>query len=107
MQHDTSCILLHKNHLFSVGKGSKHMHVRCFFAVDKIDKKEVRIACYPAQKMVANYSCKTLQGKTFVFHRNATEGTSEMDFRLHKRWHVEVLDKHDLWDEMEVDLNDL
>ena len=39
MQHNTSCVLLHKNNLFSVEKGSKHLHVRCFFPVDKMDKK--------------------------------------------------------------------
>ena len=57
--------------------------------------------------MVADYSIKLLQGKTFLVHRNTIQGMSEIDFRFYKRWHKEVLDKHELWDEMEVDLNDL
>ena len=28
------------------------------------------------------------------------------DFGLHKKWHKEVLMKHDLWDELEFDLDD-
>ena len=43
MQDNTSYVLLHKNHSFSVEKGSKHAHVQYLFVVDKIDKKEVRI----------------------------------------------------------------
>ena len=96
-----------KNHPFSVGKGSIHMHVRYFFIADKMDKIEVRIVCYPAEKMVSDYSSNPLQGKIFVIHRNTIQGASEKDFQLHKRWCKEVLDKHDLLDKMKVDLNDM
>ena len=43
MQDNKSAILLQKNWPFSTGKGSKHIHVRYFFVVDKIKNKEVRI----------------------------------------------------------------
>ena len=43
MQNNESCALPQKNFTFSTGKGSKHMHVRFFFVVDEIEKKEVRI----------------------------------------------------------------
>ena len=47
IQDNQSCMLLHKNHPFSVGKGSKHVNVRYFFVVDKAEKKEVKIVCCP------------------------------------------------------------
>ena len=61
MQDNQSCIVLHKHHHFSVGKGSKHDNVRCFFVVDMVDKKEVRLVCYPIEKMMADYSTKPTQ----------------------------------------------
>ena len=70
MKNDESCVLLHKHFPFSVEKGSKHVHARYFFVVDKMENKEVKIAYCPTEKMVANYSSKPLQGKLLVIHRN-------------------------------------
>ena len=39
LQENKSDILLQKNHPFSVGAGSKHIDVRCYFVVDKIEKR--------------------------------------------------------------------
>jgi len=36
IQDNQSCILLQKNYPYSNGEGSKHIHVRYFFVVDKI-----------------------------------------------------------------------
>ena len=58
MQDNQSCILLQKNYPYSNGKGSKHIHIRYFFVVDKIRNKEVKIAYCPTAKMIANYSSK-------------------------------------------------
>ena len=41
MQDNKSCAMLHKNYLFSIGKGIKHLHARCFFVAEKNEKKEV------------------------------------------------------------------
>ena len=38
------------------------MNVRCFFVVDELEKKEVKIVHCPTDKMVANFSYKPLQG---------------------------------------------
>ena len=40
-QDSESRVLSSKNHKFSLGKGSKHVNVRCFFVVDELEKKEV------------------------------------------------------------------
>ena len=61
MQDDESTTSLHKNRPLSVGNGSKHIKVRCFFAVDKINQKEAMIVHCPTEKMVADFSTKPLQ----------------------------------------------
>ena len=99
MQDNQSCMLLHKNHPFSVGKRSKHVNVRHFFVVDKIDKKEV--------KMVADCSSKPLQAKIFVVHRNTMLGISAEECEMRKQWHKEALERCELWDDLEGDLNEL
>ena len=60
MQDNESCVLLHKNYPFSIGKGTKHVNVRYFFVVDKMEKKEVKVVYCPTEKMVADYSSKPL-----------------------------------------------
>ena len=83
-QDNASRVLLRKNHPFSVEKGSKHMNVRCFFVVDKLEKKEVKIVHCPSDKMVADFSSKPLQGSLFRHHRNAMQGIVDNDFVLQK-----------------------
>ena len=100
-------MLLHKNHSFSVGKGSKHINVRYFFVVDKVEKKKVKIMCCLMEKTVAYYRSKPIQGRIFVVHRNTMLGVSADDHRLRKRWHKESLERRQLWDDMEKDLDDL
>jgi len=102
MQDNQSCILLHKNHPFSVGRGSKHINVRYFFVIDKVEKKEVRIVYCPTEKMVADFSSKPLQGKIFVVHRNTMLGISPDEFSMYKEWYKEAIKRYDLWDELEM-----
>jgi hypothetical protein len=96
MQDNQSCILLYKNHPFSVGKGSKHINVRYFFVIDKINKKEVKIVYCPTEKMVADFSSKLLQGKIFIIHRNTMLGISADEFDMYKQWYKEALQRYDL-----------
>ena len=56
---------------------------------------------------MADCSSKPLQGSIFVVHRNTMLGASADDYRLDKRWHKESLERHQLWDDMEKDLDDL
>ena len=107
MQDNETCVLLHQNYLFSTGKGSKHTNVRCFFVVDKIQKKEVRIVYCPTVDMVADCSSKPLQGTIFVVHRNTMIGITPKEYDLCKQWHREALERHELWDNEKSDLEDL
>ena len=72
----------------------------CFFVVDKTNKYEVKIAHCPTDKMVAGFSTKLLQGKTFVVHRNTMLGIDPDDLSEHKKWCMEAIKRHDLWDEL-------
>ena len=65
------------------------------------------MAYCPAEEMVADCSSKPLQGKMFVAHCNAMMGISTEEFQQHKRWHREALERYELWDDLEDDLNEL
>ena len=65
------------------------------------------MAHFPTDKMIADYSTKPTQDAVFKAHRNTTMGTSEEEYGVHKGWHKEVLQRHELWDEVESDLMSL
>ena len=87
MQDNKSCALIHNSYPFSTSKGTKHIHIRRFFAADKIKKKEERVEHCPTEKMIANYSTKPTQGSLFVFQRNTMQGINEQDFGICKSWY--------------------
>lgn len=96
LMHDNkSVILLQKNYPYSMRKGMKHVHVRYYFAVDKIKKKEIMIIHCPTEEMIAEYSSKPNQGKTFVKFRNTIMGICEKDFKKYKDNCVKMLKQHD------------
>ena len=71
---------LHKNHHFSIGKGSEHANARYFFVVDKMEKKDVKMVHCPTENMTADYSTKTTQGTIFAHQRKLTLGIKDEDF---------------------------
>ena len=99
LQDNQSAIRLQKHHPFSVGKGSKHIHIRYFFAVDKISKKEVRIVYCPTEDMVADYSTKPLQGLKFIEFRNIIQGIIEEDFATYQKQYIATLRQYDLFED--------
>ena len=66
-QDNKSAILLQKKYPFSADKGSKHINARYFFVADKVEKKELKIIYYSAEKMIADYSTKPTQGTLFNY----------------------------------------
>ena len=104
LQDNKSAVLLQKNCPFSAGKGSKHINVRHCCVVNKMEKTEVKIACWPTEEMVADYSSKPTQGGLFVKQRNKIQGIEPNDFEMHESWYERVLRKYDLWDDEEADL---
>ena len=106
MQDNKSCMLLQKNGQFSVGKGSKHIHIKYFFATDKIEKKELKLIYCPTGEMVADFGTKPLQGSIFIEFRDKIQGTRAEDFDEYKKQYVEILKQYDLY-ENEDDLFDI
>jgi hypothetical protein len=106
MQDNKSTMLLQKNGHFSVGKGSKHIHIRYFFATDKIEKKEIRLIYCPTDKMIADYSTKPLQGAKFIEFRDLMLGIIKSNYALYKEQYIAVLKRYDLYDN-EDDLESL
>ena len=97
---------LQNNGEFSVGKGSKHIHIRYFFATDKIDKRELKLIYCPTGKIIAGFSTKPLQGAIFVEFRNKIQGIRAEDFNEYKRQYIEILKQYDLY-ENEDNLSDI
>ena len=54
LQDNKSAVLLQENHPCSTGEGMEHVHVRFYFATDKIRSKELGATCCPAEELVAN-----------------------------------------------------
>ena len=75
--------------------------------VDKIGQKDVKMICCPTEKMIADCSTKPTQGSLFVCQRNLILGVKEKEFNMHKKWHRAVLEKYDLWDDLEEYLESL
>ena len=98
MQDNKNCMLLQKNGQFSVGKGSKHIHIRYFFATYKFDKWELKLIYCPTGKMIADFCTKPLQGAIVVEFRNKMQGIQVEDFRKYKRHYVEILKQYDLYE---------
>ena len=105
MQDNRSAIILQKNYPYSARKGTKHMHARYFFVADKVANKEVKIIYCPTEKMIADFSSKPTQGQLFKNQRNAVMGLKEEDFEMYKAWYKAVLERYDLWDDQENDLD--
>ena len=80
MQDNKSSIFLQKNYPFSVQKGSKYIHVRFYFAKDKIDKKKLKSVYCPTDEMTADFNTKPLQGSKFVECRDKILGITAEDF---------------------------
>ena len=91
-------MLLQNNDQFSVGKGSKHIHIRYFFAIDKIDKRELKLIYCPTGKMIADFSTKPLQGVIFVKFRNKMQGIQVKDVGKYKRQFVEIFKQYDFYE---------
>ena len=70
--------------------------MRYFFAVDKIQSKELKIVYCPTDAMVADYNSKPLQGKLFYDHRNTIMGIRIEDSDRYKKMYAQVLKQYDL-----------
>ena len=67
MQDNKSDILFHKDHPFSIRKGLKYAHVRFVFVINKNKKKQVKVVCYPTERIVADHSIKTEWSSLFIY----------------------------------------
>ena len=83
------------------------MNVRYFFVVDRIEKKDFKIVCFPTENMVSDYSDKPTKGSLFACQLNLILGLNKKEFGMCKKCYEDILKKHDLWDEEEADLDSL
>ena len=76
MQDNQSAMLLENNGRNSVGKGSWHIDIQYFFAMDHIDKKHICVKYCPTKEMIADFLTKPLQGALFYQFQDAILGMS-------------------------------
>ena len=63
--------------------------------------------CCPVEHMLEDFRTKPTQGSLFIRQRNTLQGADEKDFLIRKAWCRRVMERHDLWDDLEDDLADL
>ena len=73
--------------------------------VDKLESKDVQMIYCLTEKMLADLSSKPTQGALFKQQRNLVMGLKEEDFKLYKAWYRRVLERYELWDDQEEDLD--
>ena len=84
-QDNQSAMLLERNGMKSVGKGTRHIKIKYFLVTEKIKNDEMKIIYCPTKAMVADFYTKPLQGSLFVNHRNTILGISNEDMPLYQR----------------------
>ena len=84
-QDNQISILLENNVMKSVGKGSRHIRIKYFFATDKIKDKEMKVIYCPTKEMLADFYTKPLQGALFLKHQNKIMGVEPDDFSTYQK----------------------
>lgn len=64
-QDNMNAIRMEKNGSNSCTGNSRHIHIRYFFVVDRVEKSEIEIEYCTTMEMLADYFTKPLQGKMF------------------------------------------
>ncbi len=65
LQDNKSLILVEQNGKASSGKRTRHINIRYFFIIDRVNMKEISIGWCPTKKMIADFMTKPLQGSHF------------------------------------------
>ena len=94
-QDSQSAILLEKNGMKSVGKGTR-LKIKYFFVADKVKGKEVKIVYYPTKEMISDFYTKPLQDTLFRTHRNVILGIDESDMPLYMNEYTKYIQSIDL-----------
>jgi hypothetical protein len=68
-QDNRSAILLESNGKMSSSKRTKHVNIRYYFIMDRINNKELSVEYCPTGEMTADFFTKPLQGKLFFKFR--------------------------------------
>ena len=82
LQDNTSTIKMLKGGKRVCGQRTRNIHVRYFYAHERVDDGTIMITYCPTREMVSDYLSKPLQGSLFRTHHNALLGmTAELDIQ--------------------------
>ena len=73
-QDNQSAMKIEKNGIQSCGQKSRHIQSRYFFIKDRVEQNEIKIEYCPAEKMMADFFTKPLQGELFRRFRDVIMG---------------------------------
>ena len=90
-QYNQIVILLEKNGMNKVGKGTRHVKIKYFFVTNKVMNNELKVIYCPTKKMIGDFFTKSLQGALFIEHRNAILGIKEDDFQLYMKQYKDFM----------------
>ena len=67
-------MLLEKNDMKFVGKGSRFIGIKCFFIINKIQDNERKFMYCPTDNMTTDVYTEFLQESLFIKHRDSVLG---------------------------------
>ena len=90
-QDNQSAILLEKNGMRSVGKGTRHIKIKYFFVTEKLKNQELQVIYCPTKEMLGDFFTKPIQGSFFIAHRDNVLGINKTDYPLYKKEYAEFV----------------
>jgi len=78
LQDNRSSMLLERNGKASSSKCTRHINIRSFLIIDRVNMKEVQIKWCPTKEMVADFMTKPLQGSHFRRLRDLIMGMTSV-----------------------------
>ena len=80
LQDNTSTIKMLKGGKRVCGQRTRKIHIRCFYAHERVAEETIVVTYCPMKEMVSNYLSKPLRGSLFRVHRNTLmDITPELD----------------------------
>ena len=85
LQDNTSTIKMLKGGKRVCGQRTRNIHVRYFYAHERVEDGTIQVVYCPTKAMVSDYLSKPLQGSLFRTHRNTLMGITpeiEIQYRV-------------------------
>ena len=100
-QDNTSTIKMVKGGVRVCGPRTRSIHIRYFYATERVKDGTITITYCPTKEIVADYLSKPLQGNLFRLHRNTLMGLAtnvatqyQTDYSVEKLARAKLVSDH-------------